>query len=186
MTIIEPTEFSQIVSIIDAGAVVALPTDTIYGLVCKYDYQASIAKIYQIKKRSPAKALPILVANWQQATTLGIFDEHLIRYLEHEFAAGQVTVVVRKQALLNKIAYWQQWDTVAIRVTKDTLLQEIINTIGPLAGTSCNVSGQAPLNDSRKINLPFLEYVVQGKILNPKSSIIYDSINKKVIRSQQE
>lgn len=182
MVIIEPTEFGQIVSIIDAGNVVAMPTDTIYGLVCKFDYQEAIAKIYQIKKRSLKKALQILVSNWQQAKKFGIFDEHLIRYLENEFLKGHVTVIVRKQAILDKIAYWQQWDSVAIRVTNCAVLQKIINTVGPLAATSCNFSGKEPINDFNKINLPYLEYVVRGQILNPEPSTIYDSIKKEVVR----
>lgn len=183
MTVVEPTEFSQIVGIIDAGSVVALPTDTIYGLVCKYDAEPAIAEIYEIKHRPLAKALQILVASWEQATELGIFADHLIRYLEDEFPLGRVTVVVQKQAILNTIAYWKQWDTVAIRVTHDPLLQNIIKAIGPLAGTSCNLSGAKPINDSSKINLPGLHYVVRGSIAKPAASIIYDSVNKKILRS---
>ncbi|MBE4704221.1 L-threonylcarbamoyladenylate synthase [Spiroplasma platyhelix] len=183
MTVVEPTEFSQIVDIIDAGSVVALPTDTIYGLVCKYDYESAIVQIYEMKKRPITKALQILVANWEQAKEIGIFDDHLVRYLEDQYATGHVTVIVKKQELLDKIKYWQQWDSVAIRVTKYPLVQKIIAAVGPLAATSCNISGQKPINDSSKINLPFLEYVVSGKISKPEESTIYDSVTKKIIRS---
>lgn len=183
MTIVEPTEFGQIVDIIDGGAVVAIPTDTIYGFVCKFDYEVAIAQIYEMKKRPQAKALQILVANWKEAAELGIIDEHLIRYLEDQFPLGHVTVIVKKQEILNQIKYWRQWDTVAIRVTKYPLLQKIIKTIGPLAATSCNLSGEKPINNSDEINLLTLEYVVRGKIAKPQESIIYDSINKKIIRS---
>lgn len=183
MTVIEPTEFTQIVDVLDGGAVVAIPTDTIYGLVCKYDYEPAIASIYQMKKRALTKPLQILVANWEQAKELGIIDEHLIRYLEDQFPLGHVTVVVKKQEILNKITYWQQWDTVGIRVTKYPLLQEIIASVGPLAATSCNISGEKAINDAKKINLPALEYVVRGKIVDSQASTVYDSINKKIIRS---
>ncbi|MGL5268687.1 MAG: L-threonylcarbamoyladenylate synthase [Spiroplasma sp.] len=183
MVTIEPSEFSQIVNIIDAGSVVAIATDTIYGLVCKFDYEPAIAKIYEIKKRPLEKALQILVSNWEQAKKIGIFDEHLITYLRDKFIKGHITVIVRKQEILNKIKYWQKWDSVAIRVTNYPFLQKIINTIGPLAATSCNISSQETINDSDQINLPLLEYVVRGKITNPKVSTIYDSINRKITRS---
>lgn len=182
MIFIEPTEFGQIVNLIDAGNVVALPTDTIYGLVCKFDYEQAIEKIYQIKNRPLTKPLPILVANWEQARKFGIVDDHLIKYLEAHFLKGQVTVIVKKQESLNKVAYWKQWDSVAIRVTTYPLLKEIINTIGPLVATSCNVSGSKPINDASKINLPFLEYIVKGKIAKPAASTIYDSFSKQIVR----
>lgn len=182
MITLESHEFGKICNIIDAGAVIAVPTDTVYGLVCKFDYQEAIEKIYQIKSRSSSKALQILVSDWNQAKEFGVIDDHLIKYLENHFLKGHVTVIVKKQDFLNKINYWQKWDSIAIRVTHSLFIQKIINTIGPLAATSCNISGQEPINDSTKINLPNLEYVVSGKISNPKVSTLYDSINQKIIR----
>lgn len=183
MVVLKANEFDQIVDIIDSNKVIALPTDTVYGLVCKFDCQPAIAKIYDIKKRPLNKPLQILVADWQQAKTIGVFKEDLITYLESKFIKGQVTVVVRKQEILNKIAYWKQWDSVAIRVTNYPLLQKLIKTVGPLAATSCNISGQPTINDSKQIKLPLLEYVVTGKIENSKASTVYHSITQKIIRS---
>lgn len=183
MVVLEANEFDQIVDIIDSNKVVALPTDTVYGLVCKFDCQPAIAKIYDIKKRPLNKPLQILITDWQQAKKIGIFDENLIFYLENKFIKGHVTVVVRKQEILNKIDYWKQWDSVAIRVTNYPLLQKLIKTVGPLAATSCNISGQPIINDSEQIKLPLLEYVVRGRIENPKASIVYNSITQNIIRS---
>lgn len=183
MISIEQSEFGKIVNIIDSGNVVALPTATVYGLVCKFDHDEAISRIYQIKKRPLTKSLQILVASWENAKKFGIFDEHLIKYLENKFPKGHVTVVVRKQNCLNKIKYWQKWDSVAIRVIISPFLEKIIRAVGPLVATSCNVSGQPPVNDSDEINLPLLNYVVKGKVMNPKPSTIYDSINEKIIRS---
>lgn len=183
MITIDLSEFAEICNIIDAGSIIALPTDTIYGLVCRFDYEAAIDKIYQIKKRRPEKALQILVSSWDQAKKIGIIDDHLIKKLEDSFLKGQVTVIVKKQQFLNKVKYWEKLDSVAIRVTHSLFLQNIINTVGPLAATSCNISGEEPINDSTKINLPGLDYVVTGKIVNPKVSTLYDSISHKIIRN---
>lgn len=182
MVILEPNEFDQIIKIIDSGKIVAIATDTIYGLICKFDCQEAVSKIYDIKKRPLKKPLQILVANYQQAKKFGIFDKNLISYLENKFITGHITVIVKKQEILNKNEYWKQWDSVGIRVTSDSLLQKIINSVGPLAATSCNISGQPPINDSEQINLPLLEYIVRGRVKNPKASSVYDSINQKIIR----
>lgn len=182
MITINPNEINKIVNIIDAGNVVGLPTDTVYGLVCKFDYEKAIERIYEIKKRSLKKPLQILVSSWQEAKQYGIFDDHLVKYLEDKFSKGTVTVVVRKQNTLNKINYWNQWDSVAIRVANSPFIKQIINSVGPLAASSCNISGSSTINDSSKINLESLKYVVEGVVVDAKASTVYDSINDIIIR----
>jgi len=63
MVMFEPTQLTEIIKIIENGNVIALPTDTVYGLVCKFDQIAAVKKIYQIKQRPEAKPLQILVAD---------------------------------------------------------------------------------------------------------------------------
>lgn len=51
MITLQQNQIKEISQIIANGEVVALPTDTIYGLVCKFNDDKAINKIYQIKKR---------------------------------------------------------------------------------------------------------------------------------------
>lgn len=183
MVIFEPTELTKIIKVIESGNVIALPTDTVYGLICKFDQMLAIKKIYQIKQRSETKPLQILVANWEQAKKLAIIDNQLINDLEKKFASGKVTVIVKPLPIMLKNDYWKQWDNIAIRVSSSSFVQKIITIVGPLAASSCNLSQEEPINEASKINLKNLDYVVNGKIVNGKASAVYNSLTKEIIRN---
>ncbi|MFZ1753137.1 MAG: Sua5/YciO/YrdC/YwlC family protein, partial [Caldilineaceae bacterium] len=48
------------------GQVIAAPTDTVYGLVCRYDRRGAIEELYRVKERPPEKALPVLLGDESQ------------------------------------------------------------------------------------------------------------------------
>ena len=181
MIILQQNQIKEISQIITNGEVIALPTDTIYGLVCKFNDEKAINKIYRIKKRDYTKELPILVGSWEQAKSIGIINDQLQSFLINNFSAGQVTVIVLKQPSLN-ISYWINKKTIAIRVSTSHFIQKLIKLTGPLVATSCNLSNEQPINDYRNINLPNLKYKVAGEILENNPSIIFDSFNDKIIR----
>lgn len=182
MVMIEPTQLTEIIKIIETGNVIAIPTDTVYGLVCKFDQVLAIQKIYQIKQRPVTKPLQILVGNWNQAKALAVISDQLINDLAQKFAPGQVTVIVKPKPTVIKNDYWKQWDSIAIRVSASELIQKIINVVGPLAASSCNLTAAAPINEASKINLANLDYVVNGTIINGKASTVYNSLTKTIIR----
>lgn len=182
MVMFEPTQLTEIIKIIENGNVIALPTDTVYGLVCKFDQITAVKKIYQIKQRPEAKPLQILVADWKQAKKLAVVDNQLINDLEKKFAPGKVTVIVKPMAIISQNDYWKQWDNIAIRVSASPFIQKIINIVGPLAASSCNLAEKAPINEASKINLANLDYIVNGKIINGKASAVYNSLTKEIIR----
>ena len=86
------------------GAVVAIPTDTVYGLAADPFNLAAVDEIYRVKGRPEARALPILVNSVDQAILLSrerIFEgsvmepmpRHFLR-LAHKFWPGALTLVV--------------------------------------------------------------------------------------------
>ena len=57
---------SDSVTLIRYGQVIAAPTDTVYGLVCRYDSSDAIEELYRVKERPPEKALPVLIGDESQ------------------------------------------------------------------------------------------------------------------------
>lgn len=183
MVIFEPTQLTKIVKVIKDGHVVAMPTDTVFGLVCQFDNIESINKIYQIKQRPIDKPLQILVSNWEQAKKLALIDDQLINDLAKKFTPGKVTVIFKPMPIMGENTYWKQWDSIAIRITNSPFVQKIINLVGPLAASSCNISEEEPINDAKEINLANLNYIVNGKIINAKASTVYNSLTNEIIRN---
>ena len=53
----------ETISVLKLGSLVAIPTDTVYGLSAKYDDRSAIRRLYDVKERPANKAIPILVGD---------------------------------------------------------------------------------------------------------------------------
>lgn len=181
MITFQQNQIKEISETIINGEIIALPTDTVYGLACKFNDDNAINEIYQVKRRAYNKALPILVGSWEQAKSIGIISDELQSFLISKFNPGQVTVIVLKQPTLNT-TYWINKKTVAIRVSASDFIQKLTKLTGPLVATSCNLSNKQPIINYHDINLSNLKYKVAGDVLANKPSTIFDSFNSKIIR----
>lgn len=181
MITLQQNQIKEISQVIINGEIIALPTDTVYGLACKFTDDKAINKIYQIKKRNYNKPLSVLVGSWEQAKSIGVISEELESFLIKHFNVGKVTVIVLKQPSLNT-QYWINKKTIAIRVSASHFIQKLTKLTGPLVATSCNLSNEQPIANYHDINFPSLNYKVAGEILDNKPSTIFDSFNNKIIR----
>ena len=53
-------------SVLKDKGVIAVPTDTVYGIACLVKYNDCIRRIYRIKERNQLKAIPVLIGNIKQ------------------------------------------------------------------------------------------------------------------------
>ncbi|HXE32013.1 MAG TPA: Sua5/YciO/YrdC/YwlC family protein, partial [Terriglobales bacterium] len=67
-----PTALAPLLRHLDAGGVIAIPTDTIYGLAANACDAAAVAEVYRLKGRDFGKALPLLVRDREQAAALAL------------------------------------------------------------------------------------------------------------------
>lgn len=181
MITFQQNQLKEISQVIINGEIIAIPTDTIYGLACKVTDDEAINNIYQIKKRDYNKPLPVLVGSWEQAKSIGVISAELQSFLVKNFPVGKVTVIVLKQPSLNT-SYWINKKTIAIRVSASHFIQKLTKLTGPLVATSCNLSDQQPIANYHDINFFNLNYKVAGEILDNNPSMIFDSFNVKIIR----
>jgi L-threonylcarbamoyladenylate synthase len=66
----DPLALRLAVDLLQAGEVIAFPTDTVYGIGVRADSAAAIEKLYQIKVRSMDKPIPVMIAELQQLEQL--------------------------------------------------------------------------------------------------------------------
>ena len=79
---------------LERGCVVAIPTDTFYGLAADPFNLAAVDEIYRVKGRPEARALPILVNGVAQAATLARYSPPSFDRLAKSFWPGALTIVV--------------------------------------------------------------------------------------------
>ena len=123
------------------GCVIAIPTDTFYGLAADPFNLAAVDEIYRVKGRPEARALPILVTSIDQALTLSRGTPGSFMRLAHTFWPGALTLVVNAA---HKIPLKLTAGTgrVALRWPRSEVVRRLIEEFdGPVTGTSANISG---------------------------------------------
>jgi len=130
--------------ILKAGGLVALPTDTVYGVgALAFDGKA-VESIYAAKDRPVEKAIPVLIGDLGDAEKVGADIPDSARRLATRFWPGPLTILVPKRADLPESVSATQ--TVGVRVPDHEVARALLRAAGPMAVTSANISGgQSPV-----------------------------------------
>ena len=135
--------------VIRSGGVVAVPTDTVYGIACSVKNSVAIQSLYQIKIRESIKAIPVLMADLNQIDLVTkSLNQNAIK-LAQSFWPGALTLIVPKNESIppNLTIH----STVGVRIPDHDWLRAIIRQTGPLAATSANISGEASPSTARQV-----------------------------------
>ena len=130
------------ISLLEAGEVVAIPTETVYGLAGDATNGIAVAKIYEAKGRPRFNPLIAHVASMDMARRIGRFDPLSLKLAE-AFWPGPLTLVLPLQpaAGIHPLAT-TGLDTIALRMPRG-FGGELIARLGrPLAAPSANSSGR--------------------------------------------
>jgi L-threonylcarbamoyladenylate synthase len=136
----EPEALSQALSVLQAGGLVAFPTDTVYGLAALAFNPAAVEQIFQVKGRPVEKALPVLIADLDDLVKVAQAISSVAYRLAACFWPGPLTLIVLKHPDLPEIV--SDLPTVGIRIPDHALARSLLHSAGPMAVTSANLSGQ--------------------------------------------
>jgi L-threonylcarbamoyladenylate synthase len=132
------------------GQVLICPTDTVYGLICDATNESAVEKIFEIKNRPKNKPLPIFVKDIKMAKEFAEINEEQEKFLKKVWP-GNTTAVLTKKKNAPKL-FGTDERTVGIRIPKYQFILDLIKELGvPLAETSVNISGQAPMTNIKEI-----------------------------------
>jgi L-threonylcarbamoyladenylate synthase len=126
-------------AVLAAGGLIALPTDTVYGLAALVSDSQAIARLYQAKERSENKAIAVLVGELSQLDLVaGALNASALK-LAAAFWPGALTLVVpRRPGLPENLS---PLPTIGVRMPNHAFARRLLNAVGPLATTSANLSG---------------------------------------------
>jgi L-threonylcarbamoyladenylate synthase len=168
---------SEAVSILRSGGIVAVPTDTVYGIAADLALPGAIERLFAAKQRPPEKAVALLLADADQATALAEVGA-AARVLGTRFWPGGLTLVLpaRRDARLPPVLAAGA-PTVGLRVPDHPAPRALAAVLGPLPTTSANLSGQADARDAAEIAERFgnaLALVIDGGPIRggPASTVV--------------
>ena len=134
-----------------AGGVVALPTDTVYGIAVALSTPGGVERLFEVKRRPPDKGIVLLLADAAQASTIGAMTPMAVA-LGATFWPGGLTVIVPQHtdvplpaALTGGAA------TIGLRVPDHAVPRALAAGVGPLPTTSANRSGLPEGRDAAEI-----------------------------------
>ena len=132
------------------GGVVALPTDTVYGVGASLVHADAVASLFLLKGRPVGVPLPVLVHALSPIQEIDVEWSELAQRLSEEFWPGPLTIVVPASREL-ALRVGGSGDTVGVRVPDDELLLSLLRDSGPLAVTSANAHGEPPCHSAQEV-----------------------------------
>src|SRR5450830_1411978 len=134
-----PDALRRALAVLNAGGLVAVPTDTVYGLAALVSDSLAIARIYQAKERSENKAIAVLIGERHQLDLVAQSLNQSSYRLASAFWPGALTLVVLRR--LDLPSNLSPLPTIGVRIPDHSFTRRLLNSAGPLATTSANLSG---------------------------------------------
>ncbi|KAG1714823.1 YrdC domain-containing protein, mitochondrial [Nymphon striatum] len=159
------------VNALQKGGIVAVPTDTLYGLTANVSCPQSIKKIFEIKKRNISNSLAICVSEIEDIKIWANVPDPLIPLLE-ELLPGPVTVLLTRSSNL-PITFNVGNPLVGVRIPQNSFLRQVVKSLGtPIALTSANVSGSESTLSTQEFKPLWhkLDLVVDGGVIGESAT----------------
>lgn len=158
------------IDILQAGGIVAYPTETFYGLGVKFDIAGSLQRLYDLKKRPKEKAMPLIIGG---AELLRMIAAE--RWLEDipgfasllmaRFWPGPLTLLMPAKKGLSEYLSGGT-GKVAVRVPGESFALHVARRAGfPITATSANLSGKPPAGTADDVTKYFaygIDLVIDG------------------------
>lgn len=137
----DPEVVREVVEVLNAGGLVALPTDTLYGLAADISSEAALERLLVLKARPHDKPIPIFVSTIEALETVTRDVPEAARRLTQQFWPGPLTLILHASPDIPD-AITAGTGTVGVRIPRLPLLAVLLEAVGhPLTGTSANRSG---------------------------------------------
>jgi len=146
-------KLDEVEAALAAGEVVAVPTDTVYGLAVDPRLPGAVDRVFALKKRPESFQLPVLIADPTGFMDLAEATPPALRLISR-YWPGPLTVVLPRRA---DVTFDLGGDpaTIGLRCPASSLLRELLRRTGPLAVTSANRHGEAPRHSAGEVREHF-------------------------------
>jgi L-threonylcarbamoyladenylate synthase len=147
-----PDGWAAAIEALRAGGVVALPTDTVYGICVALETPAGVERLFEIKRRPPDKGIMLLLGNASQAPEIGVMTPAATALAAACWPGGLTVVVPQRPDVPLPAALTAGTPTIGLRVPDHAAPRALAGGVGPLPTTSANVSGLPEARDAQEIS----------------------------------
>jgi len=170
-----PKAVAEAARIVKGGGVVAIPTDTVYGLGCDPTSDQAVERLFAVKDRQ-AKPVPLLCADSDAAASL-VDLNNVARKLAELYWPGALTIVapLKKGGGLSRLLD-QGSGYLGVRVPDSRVCTSLAEKVGgSITGTSANLSGEPSCRTAAQVVKSLdgrVQLVLDGGALKGKESTV--------------
>ncbi len=150
----EPRKIRQAVDALEAGEVIAYPTDTVYGLGCDLFNKRAVGKLYQIKGMDKGQKLAFVCKDLSDVSKYAVVHDRAYRVMK-QYLPGPYCFILESTREVPKIVHWPR-KTVGIRVPDNPVVQALCEALGrPIISSTAARHGSTPHLDPAEIDQEF-------------------------------
>lgn len=159
MPIVGPSRLDEVVAALEAGEVVAIPTDTVYGLAARADLPAAVLAMIALKSREPGQPIAVLFDDITDIEPYARATDAFDRLSQHW--PGPLTLVTEaRPGAVEGLAVADD-GTIGVRQPDDALTRRVLRAAGGvLAVSSANRSGQPAATSADEVAAVFGEHLL--------------------------
>jgi tRNA threonylcarbamoyl adenosine modification protein (Sua5/YciO/YrdC/YwlC family) len=170
----EPRKIARAVELMRKGAVIAYPTDTVYGLGCDIHDKAAIERIHRMKRMQDSQLLSFVCPDLRDIAHYGVVSDNAYRIMR-KLVPGPYTFILQATREVPKVLRMHR-KTVGIRVPNHPVALALARELGsPVASTSASIDGEI-LIDPYEIEerFPELALVIEVDAVGSVPSTVID------------
>ncbi len=150
----EPRKIRRAVEAIEAGEVIAYPTDTVYGLGCDLFNKKAVDRLYKIRGLDADKKLAFVCSDIADVARYAVMHNNVYRILK-EFLPGPYCFILEATREVPKMVHLAR-KTVGVRIPNHPVALALVRELGrPIISSTAARSGQQPDPDPREIDTEF-------------------------------
>jgi len=164
---------SRVAEVLEAGGLIAYPTDTFYGIGCDLYNKKAIQQIYRLKNRPLKKPFSFICDSLKGISQYAKVSNYAYKTMK-SLLPGPYTFVLEGTKLVPKIMLTKR-NTVGIRVPDNRISLAIVTALGrPVISTSAGFNEPHAINEAYG---PFVDIIIDGGVVDPDPSSVVSLIN---------
>ncbi len=175
-------EVNRVVEILKDDGIVAIPTDTVYGLAVRSDQESLYEKLKTVKERPENKPFPLMVSSIEQLESIVEMTD-FTRHMVKTFMPGAITFIFKKKE--DVFPYLNDQKTLGVRIADDAWVHEVIDKLGVAVWLPSANKSEAPVGTTSDVVLSQLDNdidaVVLGESASKPSSTVVDISEDEII-----
>jgi L-threonylcarbamoyladenylate synthase len=151
---LSPALLQEIQSCLAQDGVLSIPTESFYGLSVPFNNSLSLRRLRDIKHLPSGKPLLILIGEWEELSRLTSEIPPAAMLLMKAFWPGPLTLVLPASPDLSP-ELTGGLQTIGVRQPGESRIRVLLQKVGPLTGTSANLTGAPPARTAREVQQSF-------------------------------